>query len=138
MSQDLNRREFIKTAAAGVLAVSAINFLPEKVFAADNLSVKTRYGTFNGFIDEQGVKTWLGIPFAQPPVGKLRWQAPQPLQPSNKSFDAKKLGFAPMQADMKLETPLIDDDPVKQSERCCYGFFELSTECFRLFEPSKH
>ena len=52
-------------------------------------TVKTRYGTFNGFVDENGVKTWLGIPFAQPPVGKLRWQAPQPLAPSNKTFDAK-------------------------------------------------
>ena len=46
---------------------------------SENLSVKTRYGTFNGFVDEKGVKTWLGIPFAQAPVGKLRWQAPQPL-----------------------------------------------------------
>lgn len=60
--------------------------------------MKTRYGTFNGFVDENGIKTWLGIPFAQPPVGKLRWSAPQPLKPSNKTFDAKKFGFTAMQA----------------------------------------
>ena len=64
--------------------------VPVEVFAADNCIAKTRYGTFNGFVDEKGVKTWLGIPFAQPPVGKLRWQAPQPLKPTNKTFDAKK------------------------------------------------
>ena len=64
----------------------------------DNCTVKTRYGTFNGFVDKNGVKTWLGIPFAQPPVGKLRWQAPQPLNPSNKSFDAKKFGAAAVQS----------------------------------------
>ena len=114
MSQDLNRREFIKAAATGVFAVSTIGFLPEKVFAADNLSVKTRYGTFNGFVDKQGVKTWLGIPFAQPPVGKLRWQAPQPLKPSNKSFDAKKFGFAAMQVIDENEGASVNP----QSEDC--------------------
>ena len=61
------------------------------------LSIKTRYGTFNGFVDENGVKTWLGIPYAQPPVGKLRWQLPQALESSDKTFDAKKYGFAAMQ-----------------------------------------
>ena len=63
-----------------------------------DLNIKTRYGTFEGFVDEKGVKTWLGIPFAQSPVGKLRWQAPQPLKPSNNSFDAKKFGFAAVQS----------------------------------------
>ena len=115
----LTRRDFIKTAALGFLAANTIGFLPDnKVFAADNCTVKTRYGTFNGFVDEKGVKTWLGIPYAQSPVGKLRWQAPQPLKPSNKTFYTKKYGAAPMQALMKLEKPLEDDDPVKQSEDC--------------------
>ena len=51
-----------------------IGFLPSnKIFAADNCTVNNRYETFNGFMDEKGVKTWLGIPYAQPPVGKLRW-----------------------------------------------------------------
>ena len=78
MFQDLTRRDFIKGAAMSFLAVNTVGIMPEKVFAADNCTVKTKYGTFNGFVDENGVKTWLGIPFAQPPVGKLRWQAPQP------------------------------------------------------------
>jgi len=90
---NLTRREFIKKMSLATLAIS----MPINVFAADNCTVKTRYGTFNGFVDENGVKTWLGIPFAQPPVGKLRWQAPQPLKPSNKTFDAKKFGFTTMQ-----------------------------------------
>ena len=89
----MNRRDFIKTISLATLAIS----MPINVFAADNCSVKTRYGTFNGFVDKQGVKTWLGIPFAQPPVGKLRWRAPQPLKPSNKTFDAKKFGFTACQ-----------------------------------------
>jgi len=89
----MNRRDFIKTAALATLAIS----MPINVFAADNCTVKTRYGTFNGFIDKNGVKTWLGIPYAQPPVEKLRWRAPQPLKPTNKAFDAKNFGFTACQ-----------------------------------------
>ena len=114
MFPNLTRRDFIKTAALGFLAANTLGFLPEKVFAADNCTVKTRYGTFNGFVDEKGVKTWLGIPFAQPPVGKLRWRAPQPLKPTNKSFDAKKFGFTAMQ--IVDENELASKNP--QSEDC--------------------
>ena len=116
---DLTRRDFIKTTSMAALALAATG-LPlgnEKVFAADNCTVKTRYGTFNGFVDEQGIKTWLGIPFAQPPVGKLRWQAPQPLKSSNKTFNAKKYGNDPMQASMKLGN-LVDGFTTTESENC--------------------
>ena len=105
---NLTRREFIKTTSMAALALAATGLpLDNKVFAADNCTVKTRYGTFNGFVDENGVKTWLGIPFAQPPVGKLRWQAPQPLKPSNKTFDAKKFGFKAVQ--------FYEDEGISQS-----------------------
>ncbi|MBR1885808.1 MAG: carboxylesterase family protein, partial [Schwartzia sp.] len=115
MKQDLTRREFIKTAAVSALAFSAAGILPsEKVSAAEDVSVKTRYGTFKGFLDKSGVKTWLGIPYAKPPVGKLRWQAPQKPEPTDKTFDAAKMGFAPMQ--------LVDDNEGAsknpQSEDC--------------------
>ncbi len=102
---NLTRREFLKATSMAALAFAATG-LPlgnEKVFAADNCTVKTRYGTFNGFVDEIGVKTWLGIPYAQPPVGKLRWQATQPLKPSDKTFDAKKFGASAIQEDDELE-----------------------------------
>ncbi len=88
--------------------------MPDKVFAADNCTVKTRYGKFNGFVDKNGVKTWLGIPYAQPPVGALRWQAPQPLKPSNKTRDAKEFGFTAMQTVDDRETASLRP----QSEDC--------------------
>ena len=98
IATNLTRRNFIKTAAVGFLAINTLGLLPDKkVFAASDCTVKTRYGTFNGFVDKNGVKTWLGIPYAQSPVGKLRWQTPQPLKPSDKTFDAKKFGFKAVQ-----------------------------------------
>jgi para-nitrobenzyl esterase len=39
------------------------------------------------------LNTWLGIPFAAPPVGKLRWRAPQPVVPWHGVRQAQ--GFAP-------------------------------------------
>ena len=91
MSTNLTRRDFLKTAAASFFAVNASGVLPsEKVFASSDCTVKTRYGTFNGFVDENGVKTWLGVPYAKPPVKNLRWRAPEPLKPSDKTLDAKK------------------------------------------------
>ena len=42
-----------------------------------NIEVETEYGTLIGKEDE-GLKKFLGIPYAQLPRGKLRWQAPQP------------------------------------------------------------
>ncbi len=111
---NLTRREFIKLSSAAALAMT----VPVDVFAADDCTAKTRYGTFKGFVDENGVKTWLGIPYAQPPVGKLRWHAPQPLKPTNKTFDAKKFGLSPFQTAMKIETPIEDDEDTPQSEDC--------------------
>ena len=41
--------------------------------------VKTKYGTLHGR-KKDGCYTYFGVPYAQPPVGELRWKAPQPLQ----------------------------------------------------------
>jgi len=60
------------------------------------LQVKTQYGVLEGF-EEDGVKKFLGVPFAQAPVGELRWKAPQPLQPWDSIREAKAFGADPMQ-----------------------------------------
>ena len=31
--------------------------------------------------DDSGIRVFKGIPYAAPPVGELRWKAPQPVQP---------------------------------------------------------
>jgi para-nitrobenzyl esterase len=44
---------------------------------ASPLHVRTTAGIIEG-ADESGVRVFRGIPFAKPPVGDLRWRAPQP------------------------------------------------------------
>lgn len=40
--------------------------------------VTTQQGRVTGAVDAEGTSRFLGIPFAAPPVGALRWRAPQP------------------------------------------------------------
>ena len=60
------------------------------------LQVKTQYGVLEG-LEEDGVKKFLGVPFAQAPVGEFRWKAPQPVQPWEGVREAKAFGADPMQ-----------------------------------------
>ena len=60
------------------------------------LEVKTQYGVLQGF-EEDGVKKFLGVPFAQAPVGELRWKAPQPVQAWEGVRSAKQFADDPMQ-----------------------------------------
>ena len=45
-------------------------------------SVKTNAGLVSGTVNKEGdIHIFKGIPFAAPPTGNLRWQAPQPVKP---------------------------------------------------------
>jgi cholinesterase len=59
-----------------------------------SLTVKTTSGRVHGKIDaaQPDVRQFLGIPFAQPPVGDLRWLAPQPLSQPEQEIEATELG----------------------------------------------
>ena len=49
-------------------------------------------GEVIGFAQENGADAWLGIPFAQPPVGELRWKAPRPPSPWQEPLEATAFG----------------------------------------------
>lgn len=84
--------------------------------------VQTREGDITGFIASTGASVWLGVPFAKPPIGELRWRAPKPPMMRQKPMEA--LRFASVCA--QLATPLggapeaIETGTVWGSEDCLY------------------
>lgn len=55
----------------------------------DGTLIQTKDGLVEGLI-EAGYRQFRGIPFAQPPVGELRWMDPQPVIPWNGVYLAKE------------------------------------------------
>ena len=79
-----------------MLAVAGIAMLSACTQKEVTLQVETKYGVLEG-IEEDGVKKFLGVPFAQAPVGDLRWKAPQPVQAWEGVREAKAFSDDPMQ-----------------------------------------
>src|SRR6266487_5060201 len=75
--------------------------------------VNTANGVLEG-VDESGIKTFRGIPFAAPPVGNLRWREPQPLQNWSGMRKADKFGPRAMQlpifGDMNFRSDGMSED----------------------------
>ena len=78
--------------------------------AANDLQVKTDRGKVEGKLSADGkVRAFLGIPFAAPPVGPLRWKAPQPAEKWHGTRMATNFGSRCMQA--KLNADMVFRDP---------------------------
>ena len=61
--------------------------------------VKTQSGPVEGTESQDGrVRIFRGIPFAAPPLGELRWQAPRPVAPWEGVRKATAFGNRCMQA----------------------------------------
>ena len=65
-----------------------------------SLAVKTRTGVYVGKKHEKTI-SYLGIPYAKPPVGGLRWKAPEPLPSSEAVFEAVNFGASAIQVEHK-------------------------------------
>jgi para-nitrobenzyl esterase len=53
---------------------------------------ETASGRVVGFVEDNGTHAWRGIPFAEPPLGKLRWKAPLPPAPWAGTREALEIG----------------------------------------------
>src|SRR5215469_16613267 len=75
-------------------ALAAVSLLGMQLLAhADPLTIKTEQGKVHGKIINDGkVKAFLGLPYAAPPTGDLRWKAPQPPAKWKADRDATKYG----------------------------------------------
>ena len=79
-------------------------------FAQQPSAVKVSEGLVQG-ISENGLTVYKGIPFATPPVGELRWRAPQPAAKWKGVKQTVKYAPAPMQG---------GNPPSGKSEDCLY------------------
>jgi para-nitrobenzyl esterase len=82
---------------------------------------QTTSGAVIGFSESPKTFSWLGIPFAKPPLGELRWRAPQPPDAWTGVRDA----LAPGSACPQMANPLGDQPGAKKGtvighEDCLY------------------
>ncbi len=99
---------FFLTGAIGIFSQEKT----DTVFAL----VRTDNGVVKG-IEKMGINIFRGIPYAQPPVGNLRWQAPQPVKSWTGVKNTYQFGPRAMQA------PLYNDMRFRSngmSEDCLY------------------
>lgn len=80
----------------------------------EQLAASIEGGTVRGTADGDLI-TFMGIPFAQPPIGALRWRPPQSVKPWDGVLEASAFGHDSMQ----LPTPGAPD-PAGTSEDCLY------------------
>ncbi|MBN2613416.1 MAG: carboxylesterase family protein [Bacteroidales bacterium] len=86
-----------------IILINACSTLPPE-------QIKLEQGIVQGTI-EDGLRIFKGIPFAAPPVGKLRWKAPQPVEKRDSIKQTTEYAPAPVQG---------GDTPSGKSEDCLY------------------
>jgi para-nitrobenzyl esterase len=89
-----------------------------------SVPIRVTGGLVSGTANKTGdIRIYRGIPFAAPPVGELRWKAPQPVTPWSGVRQCDAFGPSPMQGapapfSMWSEEFLIPKEPI--SEDCLY------------------
>src|SRR5205823_2282746 len=80
------------TVATGAVTLQTSNSTAPQLRSKPRTEViVTSHGRVRGFVDS-GMRKFLGIPYAAPPVGDLRWRPPQPPAPRPAPLDAVAFG----------------------------------------------
>jgi para-nitrobenzyl esterase len=99
-----------------IVTIVALEFVAA---AQSNNAFAVQATIANGIIEgnydtKSDIQTYFGIPFAKPPVGNLRWKAPQPLDKWQGIKQTKKFGPRPMQTivfgDMNSRSNGVSED----------------------------
>jgi para-nitrobenzyl esterase len=104
--------------AAFALSVAAIAPKPSIAMAqsARTPTIVTQAGSLRG-TREGNLNVFKGIPFAEPPVGTLRWKPPVPKAKWTGTRDARQFGPACWQPSSKLNN-IYANEPFPMSEDC--------------------
>ncbi len=102
-------------------------FIAGIISATLNLSgqlsvIKTENGLVSGYKNGE-ISIFKGIPFAQPPVGELRWKAPQPVKNWTGILKCNRFSASPMQnkpVPFMMWTEEFITPPENLSEDCLY------------------
>ncbi len=99
------KTKLAQTVLLGILLVLVIAFLSigrfrslNKYSANNDLVVKTKSGEVQGVARRDGGAEFLGIPYAAPPIGDLRWREPQPVKAWQGIREASSFGAPCAQA----------------------------------------
>lgn len=79
----------------------------------ENLKVDCYNGIMVGQ-QEDGVKSWKGVPYAKPPVDELRWKAPVAAEESDEELECYDFGYTALQYEWPTEPASYEE----KSEDC--------------------
>lgn len=114
----------IKIIASVLFTITAASVMSAFVLNRSLDTIRVEGGMISGTTDSSGaIHIFKGIPFAAPPVGELRWKAPQPVVPWEGIKKCNGFGPSPMQGNPVPFGPwseeyLIPKLPI--SEDCLY------------------
>jgi para-nitrobenzyl esterase len=109
---------FLNSSKVSILIISLF-MLDINLLAQDKDSFPVQVKIENGIIEgmyntHTQLQTYLGVPFAKPPVGELRWKAPQPMENWKGVLNTKEFGPRPVQTlvfgDMKSRSHGVSED----------------------------
>jgi para-nitrobenzyl esterase len=115
--------------AVGFVILSLIPNAKAQAQLAGGPTVQTDKGSVRGFV-RNGVAEFLGIPYAAPPVGNLRWRPPEAHAAWKQTLDATQYGAICLQT---ATTPY--SGPANQNEDCL--FLNIFTPALRRAINSK-
>ncbi len=75
----------------------------------DHVEVEIEAGTLRGVVDN-GMRSWLGVPYAAPPVDDLRWTAPRPAESWSGTREASDFGSSCLQMEGAAIKSGTDED----------------------------
>ena len=106
----MNRREFVAAGAAAAVALRGRGLFGQSAEAVNAGLIKTPLGALRGEVID-GVRVFRGVPFAEPPVGALRFKPPVKMKAWGEEREASRFSAEAMQD---------GDRDVRKSEDCLY------------------